>query len=202
MGRLRLLLTAGLVAAGLAVAAYLGGALDALENSSIDKRFQVRGAQAPSDIAVIAVDDITFSDLKKQWPFLRREHARAIDALHRAGAREIVYDVQFTEPTTNAQDLVDDRLRPRAAQPVDHLGVAAALEGPGLLVRRVERLRVDRDDGDLLLRAVGLQPRPRVECLVLQGVPDAREQHDQPDRGAEDRGEGERAKAGAAPHGI
>jgi HD-GYP domain-containing protein (c-di-GMP phosphodiesterase class II) len=105
MGRLRMLLTAGLVAAGLAVAAHLGGALDALENSSIDKRFQARGAQSPSDIAVIAVDDITFSDLKAQWPFPRKEHARAIDALHRAGAREIVYDVQFTEPTQPAQDL-------------------------------------------------------------------------------------------------
>ncbi len=100
-----MLVTAGVVAAGLAVAAHLGGALDALENSSIDKRFQVRGAVAPSDIAVIAVDDITFSDLKAQWPFPRKEHARAIDALHRAGAREIVYDVQFTEPTRPAQDL-------------------------------------------------------------------------------------------------
>ena len=34
----------------------------------------------------------------------RSLHARVIDRLHAAGAREIVYDVQFTEPTVPAQD--------------------------------------------------------------------------------------------------
>jgi response regulator RpfG family c-di-GMP phosphodiesterase len=105
MSRLRLLLTAGLVAAGLAAAAHFGGALDALENTSVDKRFQARGADVPSDVAVVAVDDVTFSDLQAQWPFRRRLHARAVDALRRAGARAIVYDVQFTEPTKAYDDL-------------------------------------------------------------------------------------------------
>jgi len=105
MSRLRLLLTAGLVAAGLAAAAHFGGALDALENSSVDKRFALRGAETPSDVAVVAVDDVTFSDLRVQWPFPRRWHARAVDALHKAGARAIVYDVQFTEPTAERDDL-------------------------------------------------------------------------------------------------
>jgi response regulator RpfG family c-di-GMP phosphodiesterase len=105
MSRLRLLLTAGLVAAGLAAAAHFGGALDALESSSVDKRFAVRGPQVPSDVVVVAIDDVTFSDLKLQWPFPRRWHARAIDALHRAGAAQIVYDIQFTEPTKPRDDL-------------------------------------------------------------------------------------------------
>ena len=39
--RLRLLLTAGLLAGLLATGAYVSGALDALENASIDKRFEV-----------------------------------------------------------------------------------------------------------------------------------------------------------------
>ena len=59
----------------------------------------------PSEVAVVAVDDVTFSDLKVQWPFPRRWHARAVDALRRAGARAIVYDVQFTEPTKAYDDL-------------------------------------------------------------------------------------------------
>jgi HD-GYP domain-containing protein (c-di-GMP phosphodiesterase class II) len=104
MSRVRLLLTAGLMAAGLAVAAHFGGALDAVESASVDKRFAVRGAETPSDVAVVAVDDVTFSDLKVQWPFPRRWHARAVDALHKAGARAIVYDVQFTERTTDYDD--------------------------------------------------------------------------------------------------
>jgi HD-GYP domain-containing protein (c-di-GMP phosphodiesterase class II) len=103
--RLRLLLTAGALAAALAGLAYAGGALDTIENASVDRRFEVRGAQQVDDIAVIAIDDVTFSDLGAQWPFSRRLHARAVAALHRAGAREIVYDVQFTERTQPRADM-------------------------------------------------------------------------------------------------
>jgi CHASE2 domain-containing sensor protein len=103
-GRLRLLLTAGLVAGAVAAVAHTGGALDALENASIDRRFEARGAQPPSDVVVVAIDDVTFSELELQWPFPRSRHGKAIDALHRAGAREIVYDVQFTEPTKPRED--------------------------------------------------------------------------------------------------
>ncbi len=53
---------------------------------------------------VVAVDDKTFADLQLQWPFPRRDHAQAIDRLRRAGARVIVYDVQFTEQTTARDD--------------------------------------------------------------------------------------------------
>jgi CHASE2 domain-containing sensor protein len=104
-GRLRLLLTAGLVAGVVAAVAHTGGALDALENASIDRRFEARGAQPQSDVVFVAIDDATFQDLKRQWPFPRSWHGKAVDALHRAGARLIVYDVQFTEPTTPRQDL-------------------------------------------------------------------------------------------------
>jgi len=103
-GRLRLLLTAGLVAGAVAAVAHTGGALDALENASIDRRFEARGAQPPSDVVFIAIDDVTFSELKLQWPFPRSWHGKAIDALHRAGASQIAYDVQFTEPTKPRED--------------------------------------------------------------------------------------------------
>jgi CHASE2 domain-containing sensor protein len=59
-GRLRLLLTAGLVAGAVAAVAHTGGALDALENASIDRRFEARGAQPQSDVVVVAIDDVTF----------------------------------------------------------------------------------------------------------------------------------------------
>jgi response regulator RpfG family c-di-GMP phosphodiesterase len=54
---------------------------------------------------VVGIDDVTFGQLNRRWPFPRSLHARAIDRLHAAGAREIVYDVQFTEPTAPDQDL-------------------------------------------------------------------------------------------------
>ena len=112
--RLRLLLTAGLIAGALAAAGHAAGALDALENASVDRRFEVRGTQHPSDVAVVAIDDVTFSELKTRWPFRRSLHARAIDALRRAGAREIVYDIQFTEPTAPREDMALYRAVKRA----------------------------------------------------------------------------------------
>ena len=96
--RARLLL-AGLVAVCAGLAAHASGALDDLELDSVDMRFSLRGTAPPTDIVVVAVDDVTFDDLDLQWPFPRSYYGRAVDRLHAAGAREIVLDVQFTEPT-------------------------------------------------------------------------------------------------------
>ena len=45
---------------------------------------------------MVAIEDKTFDELDMQWPFNRNLHARVIRRLARAGARVIVYDVQFT----------------------------------------------------------------------------------------------------------
>jgi CHASE2 domain-containing sensor protein len=103
--RVRLLLTAGLLAAGVSGATHAGGLLTALESTSVDSRFSERGAQPPDDVVVVAVDDVTFSDLGVQWPLPRSLYGQAVKRLHAAGAREIVLDVQFTEPTKPREDL-------------------------------------------------------------------------------------------------
>jgi CHASE2 domain-containing sensor protein len=96
---------AGLVAAGAAAAADLANLLPGLEQDSLSLRFDRRGAQPSPGLLVVAIDDKTFSDTGMQWPFKRSVHGQAIDRLRRDGARAIVYDVQFTEPTTPRQDL-------------------------------------------------------------------------------------------------
>jgi CHASE2 domain-containing sensor protein len=93
------------IAAGAGVVAFGTHALSGVESATVDARFQVRGAQRPSHLVVVAIDDNTFSDLHRSWPFPRSLHGRAIDKLMAAGAREIVYDVQFTEPTKASEDL-------------------------------------------------------------------------------------------------
>ncbi len=103
--RVRLLLTAGLLAATVSGAAHVAGLLQPLENTSVDARFSERGAHPPDDLVVVAVDDVTFSDLGVQWPLPRSFYGRAVKRLHAAGAREIVLDVQFTEPTKPREDL-------------------------------------------------------------------------------------------------
>src|ERR687895_518822 len=54
--------------------------------------------------AVVAIDDVTFSDLDLQWPFPRSRFGKVVTRLHAAGAKEIVLDVQFTEETTPRED--------------------------------------------------------------------------------------------------
>ncbi len=92
-------------AAALGLIGFAAHLLGGLETSTVDARFGLRGANRPSGLVVVAIDDKTFSDLKLAWPFPRSLHGRAIDVLTKDGAREIVYDVQFTEPTKPREDM-------------------------------------------------------------------------------------------------
>jgi adenylate cyclase len=104
--RLALMAAIAVLAAGSGVLAHEKSLLDWLELQSVDVRFGVRGTQpAPKGVAVVAVDAQTFSERPSdRWPFPRRLHGRAITILHKSGAKAIVYDVQFTEPSNNEDD--------------------------------------------------------------------------------------------------
>ena len=97
-------IVAGLIAAGAAAAANEADLLPGVEQTSIAQRFERRGDRPAPDVLVVAIDDKTFSDLDTQWPFPRSRHGQAIDILSRDGAKAIVYDVQFTERTTDRED--------------------------------------------------------------------------------------------------
>ncbi len=106
-----LLLAVAVIAAGLGTLAYTNHLLRRPEQQTIDARFQIRGTerQRVAGLVVVKVDDTTFSDFRNQnlhaqWPFPRRYHARVIDQLHRAGAKVIAFDVQFTEQTNPVDD--------------------------------------------------------------------------------------------------
>jgi CHASE2 domain-containing sensor protein len=103
--RLRPLVCVALLAFAVGAVVQTMGVLDGLERETVSERFEQRGAQRPDDVVVVAIDAKTFDVLREQWPFPRSLHGRAVRALHAAGAREIVYDVQFTEPTTPREDL-------------------------------------------------------------------------------------------------
>ena len=94
-----------LAVAAAVVAVALGfrfsGVLDRVEGAGVDARFELRGQHPRKDVAVVAIDDTTFSELGRRWPFPRSLHARVIDRLRAAGARQIAYDVQFTEPSAD-----------------------------------------------------------------------------------------------------
>ena len=145
--RLTLFLAAGVAAAGVMLGLYALDALKSVELRSVDTRFSVRGTQPqPKDLAVVAIDTKTFNNLKIQWPFPRRYHAKVLDRLRKDGAKAIAFDVQFTErddaqATDNA--LIDAVGRTKnvvlATTEVDDKGHTAIFGGDQVAARRSAR---------------------------------------------------------------
>ncbi len=137
--RLLRALVVGLLAAAAAGAVAATGVLDRIDESLVDRSFDERTAQpAPKEVAVVAVDEETFRRLNLRWPFPRSVHARAIRELLRDGAREVVYDVQFSEPSTPREDAA---LLAAAANPRVVLGTTEVAPGGTPAVIGADALR-------------------------------------------------------------
>src|SRR5919204_2370768 len=101
--RLRALffLVVGVSTLALTFGVYGFGFLDQFERQTVDERFAIRGAhKPPADVVVVKIDDVTFGDLKLQWPFPRRYHAKGPDQIRKAGPAAVGVDIQFTQPET------------------------------------------------------------------------------------------------------
>lgn len=100
-----LFLAVGAALTGLVVLAYAFDISRSTELNTVDLRFEVRGEQdPPDDLVVVEIDDDTFNDLQKQWPFPRADHGKVIDNVAADGARVIAYDVQFTEASALGEE--------------------------------------------------------------------------------------------------
>ncbi len=53
---------------------------------------------------VVAIDEPSFAEIGRQWPWPRGVHARLAEALRQAGARPIGFDIVFAEPSQPAED--------------------------------------------------------------------------------------------------
>jgi len=106
--RTALFLAVGLAATGFGLLAYGTNVFRDLDLDSVDARFTIRGKESPdSDIVLVKVDENTFNDLQKRWEDFRPEHAKLIGQLKKDGAKVIVYDVQFTEPSRKGREKDD-----------------------------------------------------------------------------------------------
>ena len=89
---------------------HLLGFLQTLELKTYDMRFKIRGEitqDVNSPIIIVKIDDQTFSSLKERWPFTRSYYVEAIENLNQAGAKLIIFDIEFSE---NASEVEDRRL--------------------------------------------------------------------------------------------
>ena len=115
-----LLLSCGVLLTALVLAVQHFGALDRPEFDTVDARFSVRGADTPPrDIVIVAIDATSFVELDlrfQDWP--RTFHARVLRNLERAGARAVIYDVEFVDPAAEDSDDIALYEAAGAARPV------------------------------------------------------------------------------------
>lgn len=79
---------------------------DNLEHKAQDSLFRLRGVQTITDsVVIVALDDETFNARLTSWPFPRADHAKLIENLTAAGARQIIFDIEFTEESDPENDL-------------------------------------------------------------------------------------------------
>jgi len=129
------------VATLLPLSAFDIGPLRILETGSLDLRFRVRGPIPPgNDVAVVLVDDPSLAALGR-WPLNRHLFAKAVRTLRQAGAKEIVFDLLFTEPEQSLPQDVRERVHAAAEQ-------LSGGQDPALR-KALDQLLTDDPDGDL-----------------------------------------------------
>lgn len=95
-----LLFAVAVVTTGVALLAYGTSTFQSLEGSTIDTRFSIRGTRKPpANIVVVKIDDVTFSDLNRQFPFPRRIEAAVLKRIIAGHPAAVGYDIQFSEPS-------------------------------------------------------------------------------------------------------
>ncbi|MGQ9688765.1 MAG: CHASE2 domain-containing protein [Desulfobaccales bacterium] len=76
-----------------------------LENQTLDLAYRLRPAgPVPEDLLIVAIDEPSFQEVRRPWPWPRRLHAELVRRLSAAGARLIVLDIIFADATTPEDD--------------------------------------------------------------------------------------------------
>lgn len=99
-----LLIAAAAIVAG--VVAFTTGWLSPLDRALLDAQTERTQRVIDTDAALVEIDAHSLSLNKLgTWPWPRTYHADVIDALVKAGARRIVFDIDFSARSTPAADL-------------------------------------------------------------------------------------------------
>jgi adenylate cyclase len=76
-----------------------------LENFGLDLLYASRATgPPPADLLIVGIDEPSFQEFRQAWPWPRSRHAALVRRLAAAGARLIVFDVVFADPTDAADD--------------------------------------------------------------------------------------------------
>ena len=76
------------------------------ERFNIDVLNVILPSSASSDdIVIVAIDETSFSAFETQWPWPRELHGMLVERLVEQGARDIIFDVIFAEPSEPESDV-------------------------------------------------------------------------------------------------
>ena len=65
----------------------------------------IRGTNpTPDNMVIVGIDEESFSNMKLPWPWPRSLHGKLIKALGRSGARGIIMDIIFSDPSNSQED--------------------------------------------------------------------------------------------------
>lgn len=82
---------------------HSSGSTSRIDNQILDYGATLARPTVSSDIVVVTIDNQSLKDVG-EWPWSRRTHARLIDRLHDAGARLVVMDILFIDPSEEEAD--------------------------------------------------------------------------------------------------
>jgi adenylate cyclase len=94
------------VGCALGLALALSGPGQRVEWALYDRFVRSESVDRPpaAGVAVVAIDEPSFTEFGMPWPWPRAMHAALVDQLVRSGARTIAFDVIFDAPAADADD--------------------------------------------------------------------------------------------------
>ena len=89
----------------LALVLYLSFPGRHIDMKTYDVYSSIRGsASPPTEIVIVGIDQESFFMMKRTWPWPRSIHGKLIRALGKAGARGIIMDIIFSNPSLPRED--------------------------------------------------------------------------------------------------
>jgi len=104
----------GFIASTIILVLFSFNIFEKFELVTLDQRFRLRPArQTDSNIVLIDMSDDSIEAIGR-WPWPRQWHATLLSILKEYGAKLVIFDIIFDEPSSPSQDLVFEEALKRA----------------------------------------------------------------------------------------
>jgi adenylate cyclase len=121
--------------------------LESIESKLFDAHFNLRGPRPTTDvITIVAIDEKSLGAVGR-WPWSRRVQAQLLEALGKAGAKAVGFDIILSEEERDLPVGVTDRLLSRYEQ----LGLSRVGPKSGEFYEELQRLRGSDGGADVRL---------------------------------------------------